>query len=543
MDAGYIIGPPGPLPTPEQIAAVPVAATGGTAERTLAEWMADVAGKLDASAVSSFVMTLLDDADPAAARTTLGALASKPRADGTVARKIVFAGPSVAAGNNATSANGWAQQVGTALTSRGWTVDHASVAGNTTQLLLDRFHTGVIAQTPDVCVIALNLNNEGIQNQGTVSGKEAIYHQFIANIRKLVWLCRQNLIVPVIAGVYPNDGFGADDVRFLRSLSRWLDSHGVATINWLDTAEDGSGHWKTGLGSDGTHPTDTGHSAMYYCVPISLFECLLDWNDRKHAPQRVGGWKTTGTPGNIPLKAVFDTPMRSYAVNFRCATAEAGKGIWGVNNVADGNPTRIKTASGVYALDTGTSTIASTVPVDGREHHFGVVYDHWGSLIYFYIDGVLIGSTEFQQSETVQWMAFLDRASGAVPVLGTVNDVVIHRTALPAAAIKSIYDGDVPKGSLELWSPLGDPATDLYSRAANFAPTASYLFVQTAGVVIESNGAGSRLQNLPMVRTASADPTTSDVPPGQWAVWKNTASGTTKLWVNDFGAMKSVALS
>lgn len=468
----------------------------------------------------------------------------KPRVDGTVSRKIVFAGSSVAAGNNATNNNGWAQQVGTALTARGWTVVNSSVGGNTTQLLLDRFHADVIvSQAPDICVIALSLNNEGIQNQGTAAGKEIIFTQFIENIKKLIWICRQNSVIPVIAGVYPNDGFGADDYKFLRSMNRFFDSQSVATFNWLDTLENGSGGWISSLQSDGTHPNDSGHSAMYYCVPISFFEGLLDWNDRKQTSYRGSGWKTTGTPGNIPIKAFFDTPMRSYSVGFRIGTAEANKGIWGVNNSVTGNPTRIKTSGGVYIFDTGAATITSTVVVDGREHHFMVVYNHWNSLIYFYIDGVSIGSTAFQQSETVQWMAFMDRASGTVPVVGSIRDVQIYRTALSAATVKTICDGDVPKGSLELWCPLGDPETALYSRASNMAQTASYLAIQSAGVEVSATGEGSKLQNIYYVTTSTADPTTSDINAGTWGIWKNSTGGTLKLWSNDLGVMKSVALT
>lgn len=46
------------------------------------------------------------------------------------------------------------------------------------------------------------------------------------------------------------------------------------------------------------------------------------------------------------------------------------------------------------------------------------------------------------------------------------------------------------------------------------------------------------------ISSGSADPTTTDIPAGMSAVWKNTTSGDIKLWVNDGGSMKaSVALS
>ena len=44
------------------------------------------------------------------------------------------------------------------------------------------------------------------------------------------------------------------------------------------------------------------------------------------------------------------------------------------------------------------------------------------------------------------------------------------------------------------------------------------------------------------VISKAGDPTTSDISSGQWAIYKNTSSGTVKLWANDGGTMKSVAL-
>lgn len=43
--------------------------------------------------------------------------------------------------------------------------------------------------------------------------------------------------------------------------------------------------------------------------------------------------------------------------------------------------------------------------------------------------------------------------------------------------------------------------------------------------------------------SAAADPTTTDIAAGEWAMYKNTTSGTLKLWANDGGTMKSVTLT
>lgn len=39
----------------------------------------------------------------------------------------------------------------------------------------------------------------------------------------------------------------------------------------------------------------------------------------------------------------------------------------------------------------------------------------------------------------------------------------------------------------------------------------------------------------------AGNPTTSDIAAGQWAVYKNTSSGETRVWTNDAGTMKSTA--
>lgn len=48
--------------------------------------------------------------------------------------------------------------------------------------------------------------------------------------------------------------------------------------------------------------------------------------------------------------------------------------------------------------------------------------------------------------------------------------------------------------------------------------------------------------NTPKFYTQATDPGIAGVPSGTWSIWKNTTSGAVKLWVNDGGVMKSVAI-
>lgn len=44
-------------------------------------------------------------------------------------------------------------------------------------------------------------------------------------------------------------------------------------------------------------------------------------------------------------------------------------------------------------------------------------------------------------------------------------------------------------------------------------------------------------------RVSASDPTPSDIKEGGAKIWKNTSSGTVKLYYNDGGTLKSVSLS
>lgn len=45
------------------------------------------------------------------------------------------------------------------------------------------------------------------------------------------------------------------------------------------------------------------------------------------------------------------------------------------------------------------------------------------------------------------------------------------------------------------------------------------------------------------LKSKATDPTTTDIPASQWAIYKNTGTSAVKLWVNDGGTLKSVTLT
>ena len=53
----------------------------------------------------------------------------------------------------------------------------------------------------------------------------------------------------------------------------------------------------------------------------------------------------------------------------------------------------------------------------------------------------------------------------------------------------------------------------------------------------------TQLTRATSVISSASDPTTATIAASQWAIYKNTTSGTVKLWANDAGTMKSVLLT
>jgi hypothetical protein len=61
-------------------------------------------------------------------------------------------------------------------------------------------------------------------------------------------------------------------------------------------------------------------------------------------------------------------------------------------------------------------------------------------------------------------------------------------------------------------------------------------------ITSENAGTGSARSLEVSFYTAASDPTSTDITSGCFSVWKNSGTGIVKLWVNDGGTMKSVAL-
>jgi hypothetical protein len=83
-----------------------------------------------------------------------------------------------------------------------------------------------------------------------------------------------------------------------------------------------------------------------------------------------------------------------------------------------------------------------------------------------------------------------------------------------------------------------------YTDASNYERLA-FLTSNTTRFTItsENAGTGAARQIEVSFYTSASDPTSSDITSGCFGVWKNSGTGTIKLWANDGGTMKSVSLA
>jgi hypothetical protein len=82
-------------------------------------------------------------------------------------------------------------------------------------------------------------------------------------------------------------------------------------------------------------------------------------------------------------------------------------------------------------------------------------------------------------------------------------------------------------------SSLADLQTRTHAMLTGIAGTGVYHLSQTEQ---------QRVTATVAVNSKAGAPTTTDIPAGYWAIYKDTSGGTLKLYANDGGTIKSVAL-
>ena len=82
-----------------------------------------------------------------------------------------------------------------------------------------------------------------------------------------------------------------------------------------------------------------------------------------------------------------------------------------------------------------------------------------------------------------------------------------------------------------------------YTDGSNYVRLTQRAASDRFSIAVEAAGTGSARALEISAFSSASDPTSSTITAGRFGVWKNTTTGTVKLWYNDGGTMKSVTLS
>ena len=371
--------------------------------------------------------------------------------------------------------NGWASRLARHLEPLGCKVVNVSVPGDTTEKVLARLDKDLFSLQPDIAVISLSLENEGIRGIGGRDPRK-VYEGFGTNLRRIVAECREHDIAPVLATCYANDNFGDPSTyRFIVDMNLDMASWGVPVINFLGALDRGDGRFVKGLTFDLDHPADRGHRELFLSIVPGLFESLAAG---KPAPE----WDTgpgrfsTGTEGRSGhLSCIPSDPIHSFSSLFEIRASGPGQAaaVRGGNGKFSGIAVA-ENGDAVLRASTGEVRVTPASLLDGRWHLIGLVYHHLKKELRLDVDGAE-GLPITESSLPAQFLlgGAAEESPERAAAAAEFRDWMIYRVPLNGADRAAIQAGRLLPGSLEVFAPLrgGKPGVD--SEVENRAQSAS----------------------------------------------------------------------
>jgi hypothetical protein len=215
------------------------------------------------------------------------------------------------------------------------------------------------------------------------------------------------------------------------------------------------------------------------------------------------------------------------------------------NVTAAGTLTAVASTASTKAI-IGKAAVSATANIFEAQKSDGTVIGAWGSDSKLYVYDSAGASAANLQWDNNSLFLMIKQGSSLCRInisSITMPDLVVDNGAYHDAQNTMALESNVwaSKGGLRLAN----------NRAIYFSSTTGYggtpdigLERSAAGVLRANNGTiGSGYSAIKQgFISLSADPTTLDLTSGGSALYKNTTSGALKLWANDGGTMKSVAL-
>jgi len=225
-----------------------------------------------------------------------------------------------------------------------------------------------------------------------------------------------------------------------------------------------------------------------------------------------GTWNTTGTPTAFKLN-VTDTASNASSLLMDLQVGGTSK--------LSMSKTNILKCGTSWTLEQISGSLGIGGPSGGNGMYF---YSQGGSNTTNAFFNLSNAGTTIPSSRAYGW-------SSSTDVAGT-HDLSLLRDAANILAQRNSTNAQ----TFRLYRTFTDASN--YERLG-------FLTTNTTRYTITSQNAGTGSARSLEVSfyTAASDPTSTDITSGCFSVWKNSGTGTIKLWANDGGTMKSVALA
>ena len=376
--------------------------------------------------------------------------------------KIVMFGSSVAHGYGATDMFGWGNRLGERLKERNWDYVNKSIGGDNTSLILARIDEDLLAEDPDVVIMGLSLANEGIQG----GKKGSVYQGFIKNMKKIIQICRQNDIIPVIANCYPNKSYKENHYQYVKKFNEDLSNWPVYSIDLMGAIDNGVGQWVEGYYKDAGHPNDLGHEEMTRAVPVSVFDALI--SSELEAILPTPAWSQAIAEAKGVWSCMADRPLHSNTIGFEVRWSAKTKpavlatlGPWSLKCDGEGQ---------VICLQGRESLVANKVLKIERQGTHGTAqialsYSYGRQTLTLYVDGETVDfpvghheMEEFQLTSVKEDLQY--------------RNAFWYYSAQTASQLRSMFETKrISKSSLALYVPLDDQVIADEAPLLNLAPT------------------------------------------------------------------------
>jgi lysophospholipase L1-like esterase len=406
----------------------------------------------------------------------------------TKTRKIVWLGSSVLGGYAATSEaasyRGILQAALSAKTDITYTFVNKCVGGNTTALVLDRFINDVVKENPDIVVIGLSLNNEGLSALSNNSSAGILAKEYKRRLEIITGLCEQFGYDYFIMGEYGYNSVNVYGANVKTVLNHQLSKqYGDKYVDFLGTLTvDDTVAFKAGTFSNATHPNDTGYAFMGNQVNIDIFDHLK--NKFKPFEHWKGTSKITTNANNYVFKwqigyisATEYKHLPGCTVTFEHKKGEGDNSVTlcsanDANNIVAWSVQ--VDANGYYTIYNGT-TLATTTTIladANKKRKIVVRVDPVLSLVKMYVDGVEVAS--FTPTKLPSLRQLYLGSSGILATTTALNhefaNVVVYRGCLTLYQIKQLTKNDYSQSGIEFAHTLNakyDTTFTLFSQTGN----------------------------------------------------------------------------